>query len=570
MNEGAPARPSISVEFLLYGALLVLAAWVRLVQLDWLPLSDSEAAMALAASAGAPSELGNAESPAYHALTSMVFAVSGEGEGAARWAPALAGIALVLTPVLLRRQLGRGPVFVAAALLAFSPALWTASRTASGTTIAALGIMAAMFLFIGGRRDWAAAFLGVALVAGPAALTGLATVGAGAGLFALLKRRRGPRLTTPFSSSYEPWWRGLAIVGVVALMLLGLFPNSIGGVFEGLGEWLGGWFQSSGISALTLLIAMFAYEPLVTLIGGFGVVRRLRIGSPVEVWMATWALGALLVLLLYQGRQPADIVWAVLPLTMLAGLVIGDLLNRVVQPESPLIALAFTAAIVALAAFAFLSLRGSVSGPNSFQVFLGVSTNLLAALMGVLLAVLALALLSVGWAGASAVPVAGAAALVILAALSLSAGVGLNFGEAAPSGRELWRSQTSTLGLQTLGESLRTISSAETGRRNSLPVELRDSPTPALAWELRDYPEYQSGGQGSPVVIVREGADLPGDYLGQSVTIGESWGWLGVAPPDLLAWWLNRELPVVPDRWVLLVRKDVARVEEVLPLELDP
>ena len=71
-------------------------------------------------------------------------------------------------------------------------------------------------------------------------------------------------------------------------------------------------------------------------------------------------------------------------------------------------------------------------------------------------------------------------------------------------------------------------------------------------------------------MITREGEDLPGEYLGQSVTIGENWGWTGFVPPDVLRWLVIREMPIAPDRWVLLVRNDIAGVEELLPVELEP
>ena len=63
--------------------------------------------------------------------------------------------------------------------------------------------------------------------------------------------------------------------------------------------------------------------------------------------------------------------------------------------------------------------------------------------------------------------------------------------------------------------------------------------------------------------VVGSGAGLfPSEYLGQSVSIGEHWGWTGWWPPELLFWWVTREAPTLPDRWVLLVRPDIAGVEQ--------
>jgi len=562
------AQASLSLEVLLYGLVVLLAVWLRFAQLDLYPLTDREAEHALAASATGDSR---SESPAYQALTSIAFTFRGESETAARWAPALAGVLLVLTPALLRSQIGRGPAFLSALLLAISPVLWTASRAADGTTLAALGITAAFFLLVSGRIEWAGASLGLALVSGSAALTGLASIGAAAGVFAILQRRRrrgssAEVLAFPVSKSLA-WRRGLIAGAVVALFVgtgAGFFPGSVQGIFEGLGGWVSGWFQRGGIAAITLLIALVAYEPLVAVIGGIGVVGKLRKGNALEAFFASWALGSLLVLILYRGRQPADIVWIVIPLSVLAALVLSALLERISQSENVWLAVGFTGAIVALSAFAYLQLRAGVSGPESFQTFLGFPTHIVAAAMGLGLAVLALILLAVGWSREIAIPIAGAAAVLVLLVAGISAGAGLNFGD--PTARELWRPQASTLGLNALRESIQTLSRAETGRPEALPIEISDRPSPALTWATRDYPPHE--GSGNPaIILVKEGAPLPGEYLGQSITIGEGWGWIGGLPPDLLNWLVVRDLPTVADRWVLLVRKDIAGVEEVLPVE---
>jgi hypothetical protein len=359
-------------------------------------------------------------------------------------------------------------------------------------------------------------------------------------------------------------------VGLIAVLVAtgaGIFPDSLRGIFEGLGSWVSGWFQSSGIAVATLLAMLIAYEPLVSVAGGIGVIGRLRKGNALEAFLASWAVGAVLVLILYRGRQPADIVWTAIPLTILAALIISAVLDKVFQPENVWLALGFTGALVALMAFAYLQLRAGVSGPGSLQSFLGFPSHFAAAAMGIGLAALAMILLAIGWSREIAQPIAGAAAVLVLLGASISAGAALNFGE--PTARELYRPQASTLGLNALRESLRTLSRAETGQPDALPIEMGDRPSSALTWATRDFPAFE--GSGSPaIVITREGAPLPGEYLGQSVTIGESWGWTGWLPPDLMSWLMVRDAPTVPDRWVLLVRKDVAGVEELPTVELEP
>ena len=233
-----------------------------------------------------------------------------------------------------------------------------------------------------------------------------------------------------------------------------------------------------------------------------GAIARARNGSSLLTFFASWFVGAVMLLILYQGRQPADLVWLVLPLTVLAAAVIKNLLNKIFQPENIWLALGFTGAIVALIAFAYLQLRAGVSGPESLQSFVGLPTHFAAAGMGIGLAVLALILLAVGWSRDVAIPIAGAAAILILLGAGISAGAALNFG--GPSARELYRPQASTLGLSDLRESLSTLSRAETGRSDALPIETSDRPSPALAWATRNYPTHE-GSENPAIILVREG-----------------------------------------------------------------
>jgi hypothetical protein len=559
------SKPSLSLEILLYTLVVLLAVWLRFARLDLYPLAHREAEQALSASSASEPP---SDSPAHRTVARLLFTLSGESESAARWGSALAGVGLVLTPVLLRRKIGKGPAFLGSLLLAISPVLWTASRTADGAMFAALGISAALYLFAAGYIDWAAGFFGLALVSGPSALTGVASIGVGAAFFEILRRRRSETLSSPFPRSI-PWARSIAITAFVALLVatgMGFFTSSLQGIFQGLGTWMSGWFESSGVAFFTLLIVLMAYEPLIFAAGAIGIVDRFRRGSSLEVFLACWSLGALGVLILYRGRQPVDLVWIVIPLTLMAAIAISALLDRIFQPESFWLALGFTSAIVALVAFSYLQLRAGVSSPDAFENILGLPTPYAAAVMGVGLAVLALILLAIGWSREIALPIAGAAAILVLLAVTISSGAAVNFGE--PTARELYRPQASTPGLTALQETLRALSRAETGQPDALPIEVRDPPPPALSWAIRDYPEFE-GSDSPAIVITREGEALPGEYLGQSVTIGESWGWNGWLPPDLLRWLVIRDAPTVVDRWVLLVRKDVAGVEEILPVEVE-
>src|SRR3990172_9474325 len=124
-------RSGLTVEALAWAAILLLAAWTRLAVLGRLPLGDFEAveALAVAASSGGARLFWEQESPNVtprsHVLTGLLFATFGPSDALARIIPALAGVGLVMTPVLARKSLGRGPALVAGLILLLSPSALT-------------------------------------------------------------------------------------------------------------------------------------------------------------------------------------------------------------------------------------------------------------------------------------------------------------------------------------------------------------------------------------------------------------------------------------------------------------
>src|SRR3990172_227145 len=106
---------AISLEGVLWLALVVIATALRFVSLDRLPFSDAESARAFAAWAvsegnvppGWPGDLSIA-------LTSHLFRIFGSSETVARITPAVAGSTLVASFWFAGRYVGRGVALLAA------------------------------------------------------------------------------------------------------------------------------------------------------------------------------------------------------------------------------------------------------------------------------------------------------------------------------------------------------------------------------------------------------------------------------------------------------------------------
>ena len=133
IQEAAAARQVvISVEFVAYLLLALLALALRFAELDIVPMTDAESREALAAwRALYPEAAGGVivpQSPLLFFLHSLSFSLMGATELSARLFTALAGAAVVLLPLLFRDLIGQARALILSVLLACSPVLLAASR----------------------------------------------------------------------------------------------------------------------------------------------------------------------------------------------------------------------------------------------------------------------------------------------------------------------------------------------------------------------------------------------------------------------------------------------------------
>ena len=569
---------SLRPEILIYVVLLAGAALLRWARLDWPPLDDAEAGHALAAAAQAGSiarDAGRPEdrvplAPSYHALTALLFEIVPANDASARVVPSLVGLALVLMPLLLRGTIGAVPALLATALLALSPLLVTASRTAGGLPLSLAGAALAIAILLGRKAErgaaarlWAAAGVGLMIASGPSALGGLLGIVLAFAAARLIWRD----LTLPgWGETGARKW-GFALVALLAAVAVssgfGFFPSGLPGISRSLTAWLTGWATPGPVRGLTLLLGLPIYDPLLLVFGIAGGVMALRARETWGRLAAAWFLGALVAALIYPSRQVSDLAWAVLPLAFLSARAIAALIEAVGRHGSWQGHGALTFVLLLLGGMGLMEVGAYASGIGpgirSGEPNLSLALAALALFLGFVIIVL----FGMGWSWPTAFEGAGLASLVMLLVLDVSAVWSLNLRLTAAGANELWRPQATPRSLSAVVETVERISQSRIGRTDSLPIQILTEPTPSLAWALRRFPEAPTGeGEIAPeIVLAREGTDLSGlraDYVGQRVIIGEVWGWDGVLPPDPITWWSHHEGPAVLDPWLLLVRVDVA------------
>ncbi|MGH2461787.1 MAG: glycosyltransferase family 39 protein, partial [Chloroflexota bacterium] len=154
-----------------------VALGIRLINLDGAPLQPGESVLALDSwqilhHAG----IQIASAPLLIYLNTLLFLILGSSDAVARALPCLVGVAVALSPILVRHHLGRTGALVAATVLATSPTLIFASRTVDPTIVTiglGLGLVLAAERYSRRRRQAyliaGAVLVGLLLVSGPLA-----------------------------------------------------------------------------------------------------------------------------------------------------------------------------------------------------------------------------------------------------------------------------------------------------------------------------------------------------------------------------------------------------------------
>ena len=359
-----------TLEHALYALAIILAAGLRFINLGMLPLSDFEAnwsIQALQIVQGLRPVIGS--NPAYVHLSAVLFFVFGATNFLARFWPALAGTVLVLSPWLIRGRIGRLPALVIAFGLAIDPGLVAMSHLAGGPMLAISALVFTGLMWMKGHRTLAGIFAGLALLSGTAVwfgLLGLVIV------WLVARSRAGKSRKTdeenaehvepaiPATSNSIKWvdLKVSSVSGGLTLLILGslfiLSPKGLSAIIFSFIDFLGGWITLSDIPVWRLLLALPAYEILPLGFGIAGAVRGSVKKDRTSILLGVWALTAILLALIYPGKQTSDLSWAFLPLWVLTGMELGHHLDFEKRDSWQLAGL--TAVIFVLLIFGWLDL----------------------------------------------------------------------------------------------------------------------------------------------------------------------------------------------------------------------
>lgn len=572
-NVEAP-RVVISAEVIIYLALLALAIVLRTAELDTVPMMPTELPQALAAwRAVSPMASGEAVVPPsalLFALQSISFTLMGGSEVAARLLTALAGAAVVVSPVLFRGALGSGRALVLSLLLLCSPVLLAASRFSSPAVWSLLVALVGMW----GVWRWSqsrqpsygilAAAMGFALVfltepGGPI----LAVILALAGVAARTLQPTGGDFEfdedspeTPDIGRSFPWTIGAAVGGLLVIAVATgfmLYPAGLSAVGETLAGAVRGFTQPSGTPLLPFVASVF-YEPFMWALGIAAVVVFARRGdlSFADRFLVAWVCLGLVASLLFAGGNAAHALWTTVPLTIIVSRLVTEMLSVDTRPSDwsvpywarGIIALVtvglmaiFTMALQSTARAIADSFDGTLAGVN-----VQITSVILLIIPVLFLVVIYFTAVSL-WNARAALRGIGLGVLVFALISSLGSGWVASVTDGSDP-LEPFHLQATGSDVFLLRSTLFDIADRQTNGFSTLPITVQASQTGAVAWAVRDFADAEfvsdmSEARGDAIFITTstDVIDLGGSYVGQDFVVERSWSLQSLSVVDLLAWW---------------------------------
>ncbi|MCS7247560.1 MAG: hypothetical protein NZ840_04885 [Anaerolineales bacterium] len=549
---------------------LAIAALIRFSALGRAPLTDSEAELALQAwqiAQGEPTVIQTY--PLEVLVSSALFFLFGSSNFWARFLAAASGTLLILIVTSLHQRLGTPLTLVLAFIVAIDPALVAQSRQ-MGSVMPALAALGAVLLFASQARwGWVGIALGFGILSGPPFWFGSLLLLLVAIAFSAMEKR-----LASLSDSSQALWEQLlpakdafrTIGGATLLTLLFsstlflFYLRGLGAILAPLLSFLAGWAQTSSVSIPHLLLALGVYQPLAILFGGVSIVRSLlkhplHPPSLSQRWqrlLALWLGVALLLAIVYPGRQMGNLVWAILPLWILAAQEITRWVETLEQPWwATLILGGVTFVLLALfwlqlAAYSSLAAYGIAD----WLRFAGVFSSLALIALSVWLAEMVWSP-RLAWQGM----ILGALVAFALYTVSAVWGVAFSLPWSQVFRQELWKPYPQIGDADLILKTVHDLSRRKTGRADSLPILIAVD-SPALRWLLRHQtqltvlPEDQalarlsawSVGEPPPLLITPatiENPPLSAAYRGQDFNWEYQPNWQGL-PPFPLNWWLFR------------------------------
>lgn len=561
--EGAPASSAaasaprdsagaigISLDAIIWVALIGFAALLRTVDLESVPMGVPESARAFDAWLVSEGSIPDGWSgDATSALTSHLFRVFGDSESVARIIPALAGSALVASFWWASRYFGRGAALLAGLFVALSPLTVLASRSLAGFALGGLLSMVmalSLLAYVERPRTLPAVALAGAFglaVGSDAVATSTAIALAAFVAFEWAWRRDADARSgavndaiTAFRSAREHWQPAALALAATLLLAIAQFGTDVDRLsLPGLQQWVDVFgLPKDGLPWHYQLTLLVAYELPLLIAGAAGyaaLIDRWAAGgralSLAQRLLLIWATVSIIVVIFATQRESGQIVALILPFSFLAAMLVEELVS---SADWSLLRRWWPAAALAAALIAYVALQMSRWAHETLHISGTEKTYLVMALLG------ATAIVGAGfyYLGRNGLVLA----LPLAAVLALSFSVHSSLSVAFDGGAEFATPDTTAAGLEPLRSEIRRRA-GDSGLTVAIEPRLRD----ILGWSFRQEPvTFGDPAEGSRIVLLA-GSQPPSGFesTGGPFRVAERWVPGEIDPIPTWRWFVYRE-----------------------------
>ena len=568
MNKKHDFRIETGVYLLAFFA----AVAIRFIHLGNNPLNDAEAHLALqsmAASRGESALL--TDQPLLVLLNTVLFFVFDSNNITARLFPAILGSLLVLSPILFRNYLGKAPAVLLAFAMAFDPGLVAVSRQLDGSGMSLVLFIATIGLIVNRRAALAGICLGLALLSGPSFWMGITILLIVVVLQKWLLSKSEADETQKQDDENQSWLPDQAFLRTLGIWCAGTFfvigtlfllvPNGISSSMNGLIRFVQGWGTPSGIRIQELLISLLAYGFFPLALAFWRVFTGLRSMSRVDRIAILWFVAAVLINIIYPGRQINDLIWAVIPVWVLACRQIVMLAPSEFEEDEFWYTLGlgiFIFLVLCFVLFNCLTLLNQFMDTQAFQI------RMIAAIGGLVIILLSAILARWGWSETIA-SYGLAWSLSAFLFISMLGITWTSLNHQKSRGMEMWAKAPAIGEADLLLTTISDVSEWSKGDRTVIDIALLQQESPALKWLLRnfqntsDYPGSLPVGKEPSLVITDSQSmlQLGASYTGQDFNWQIHPAWQLYTTQEWLSWLIYRKAPVQNQSIILWVRSDL-------------
>ncbi|PKO07016.1 MAG: hypothetical protein CVU41_03755 [Chloroflexi bacterium HGW-Chloroflexi-3] len=541
-----------TIEYLIYGLILIIGIAFRFINLGSLPLSDVESSISLhAISMLSGEKVANFSDQTFLSnIQAILFFLFGNSNFIARLFPAVVGVLFILIPFLFRNYVNPKMMIILSFWIAISPTFISLSRQVDSTILFLFSIFLFMYFFIKQSVIPCAVFIVLSILSGKIFLMFLVPSLISLMYVYLFLNKQNNDIYNQLIHLFKSFqWKKFSLYSSGSYVILStfgfIFPSQLSGIGYGINTYFNSYSLLSVVTLSDLVRGLFFYEIAAITFGLMGIIFIIRKNQIAGLFLTGMITFSILQIVSIPEKTIIMNVIIVMSL-MISG---SYFVNQFIFIPSQVRTKIIVVTLISLAVLFFISLAFISMFANPFQ---GEQENTLRIFF--IIAGFALIIgagLLAGWA--ISWEIAGKSFLLLsisyLLIFTISASVNAS-GLRYPYQNEILSINPVPLEHDLLVQTLENYSEWNYGDKKSLNIHILGEQPPSIYWVLRNFENISYGDViplGAKIDAIITNADqnlVQADtFRGQDILWTSKPAWSSMNANETTQWLLTRRAP---------------------------